>query len=214
MAYDADVLSYSNLYGQRLLLTVTFHKFYCIEQMTTKEKFLRSALKLFASQGIDKTSTAQITNDLGMSSGALFRHFKTKQDLVDTLYLRIKTEAMGNLGELINLKNTPKQNFKLISQALINYFLSHYKEFVFIELVENDPQVSKEALSRAQEVYKDVSKEILKWKKEGYLKDFTLDFLGNLLWNTMMGIIKYLKSKKVNKVEDKYLDLLWQTIGK
>lgn len=60
--------------------------------MTNKEKMLKSALRLFAKQGIDKTSTAKITQAVGVSSGALFVHFKTKQDLLDTLYLKLKKD--------------------------------------------------------------------------------------------------------------------------
>ena len=44
--------------------------------MTNKQqKILSSALKLFAKQGFDATSTRSIAQDAGVSEGLIFRHF-------------------------------------------------------------------------------------------------------------------------------------------
>ena len=55
--------------------------------LSTKDKIQKSALKLFAKQGVKNTSTAQITKDAGVASGTLFVHYKSKQVLIDSLYL-------------------------------------------------------------------------------------------------------------------------------
>ena len=129
--------------------------------MRTKEKILQSALKLFATQGIDKTSTAQITKDVGIASGTLFVHFKTKQELIDTLYLNIKKEAMNGLEDLINPKVSVEKNIKNVLKKLIEHYTKHYHEFIFMELVENDPQVSKKAIQKAQKLYINITKSLL-----------------------------------------------------
>jgi AcrR family transcriptional regulator len=49
--------------------------------LSTKDKIYQSALDLFASQGIQSTSTAQISKKAGVASGTLFVHFKSKQEL-------------------------------------------------------------------------------------------------------------------------------------
>jgi len=46
--------------------------------LSTKDKIFQSALELFASQGIQATSTAQISKRAGVASGTLFVHFKSK----------------------------------------------------------------------------------------------------------------------------------------
>lgn len=78
--------------------------------MTTKEKILKSALKLFATQGIDKTSTAQITKAVGISSGALFVHFKTKKELIYALHRQVKAASMHDLEVLCDPQNSVEQN--------------------------------------------------------------------------------------------------------
>jgi AcrR family transcriptional regulator len=71
--------------------------------MTTREKILETAMNLFVEKGIQGTSTASIAKKAGISSGTLFYHFKTKEELVHELY-----------------------NF--IFDSLINYHKEHFKK--------------------------------------------------------------------------------------
>ena len=55
--------------------------------MTNKQqKILSSALKLFAKQGFDATSTRSIAQDAGVSEGLIFRHFENKVGLLKVLH--------------------------------------------------------------------------------------------------------------------------------
>ncbi len=48
-----------------------------------KKKVVLAALKLFAEQGFDGTSTAEIAEESGMSQATIFKYFKTKEELLD-----------------------------------------------------------------------------------------------------------------------------------
>lgn len=45
---------------------------------TTKEDILIVALHLFARDGYEAVSVSQIAGELGMTKGALYRHYKSK----------------------------------------------------------------------------------------------------------------------------------------
>ena len=45
---------------------------------TTKEKILWTSLQLFARDGYEAVSVSQIAGELGMTKGALYRHFKNR----------------------------------------------------------------------------------------------------------------------------------------
>ena len=47
-----------------------------------KRKSLETAISLFAQQGFDGTSTAQIAKEAGVSQATIFKYFKTKDDLL------------------------------------------------------------------------------------------------------------------------------------
>ena len=58
-----------------------------------QEAILDTALTLFTERGFFGTPTSLISKEAGVATGTLFFYFKTKEDLIDTLYCRIKTEA-------------------------------------------------------------------------------------------------------------------------
>jgi len=53
--------------------------------MTTKEKIIYEALKLFSVNGYEAVSTRDITRNLGMSDSAIYKHFKSKKEIFDSI---------------------------------------------------------------------------------------------------------------------------------
>src|SRR5579871_4147084 len=59
----------------------------------TRERILDVALELFNEQGYDKTSLREIAERLGVTKAALYYHFKSKEDIL--LELHLKLHALG-----------------------------------------------------------------------------------------------------------------------
>jgi len=51
----------------------------------TVESIIAVSAKLFMEKGYDKTSMQDIVDALGMSKGAIFHHFKSKEDILDAV---------------------------------------------------------------------------------------------------------------------------------
>ncbi|MEJ7875343.1 MAG: TetR/AcrR family transcriptional regulator [Solirubrobacterales bacterium] len=75
-----------------------------LEGVPTRERILIAALDLFASQGYDATSTAQIEAAAGLSprSGALYKHFRSKGELLDVA-LAQRMQEINALPERLDL---------------------------------------------------------------------------------------------------------------
>ena len=50
-----------------------------------KERILRTALRLFAQEGYEAVSISRIAGALGLSKGALYRHYRDKRDVLDSI---------------------------------------------------------------------------------------------------------------------------------
>lgn len=62
-----------------------------------KPRIERAALKLFVNSGVDAATTRQIASQAGVSEGALYRHYKGKDELALALFL----ETHNRLGEML-----------------------------------------------------------------------------------------------------------------
>lgn len=56
---------------------------------TTKDAILQVSLQLFAERGFDAVSTSMIAERLGITKGALYRHFENKQAIFDAIWNRM-----------------------------------------------------------------------------------------------------------------------------
>lgn len=55
----------------------------------TKERILNTALHLFAANGYEAVSVSDIAAELGMTKGALYKHYKNKRDIFDSIVERM-----------------------------------------------------------------------------------------------------------------------------
>ncbi len=56
----------------------------------TKERILRTALELFARDGYEAVSVSDIAGALGMTKGALYRHYRSKRDIFERILERME----------------------------------------------------------------------------------------------------------------------------
>lgn len=76
----------------------------------TVEKILEVSLRLFTEKGYDKTTMQDIVTALGMSKGAIYHHFKSKEELIDAVstYSFMKRNSFGNVYDHKNLNGLEK----------------------------------------------------------------------------------------------------------
>ena len=55
----------------------------------TKERILMTALRLFARDGYEAVSVSAIAGELGMTKGALYKHYRNKRDIFDSIVERM-----------------------------------------------------------------------------------------------------------------------------
>lgn len=65
----------------------------------TRERILETALELFNQDGEAATTTNAIADELDISPGNLHYHFRTKQQLVETLFERFEHRMLELLGD-------------------------------------------------------------------------------------------------------------------
>ena len=104
-------------------------------EKNTKERILEEALKLFSQSGYMGTSMNDIAAELGVTKAALYKHYKSKQEILESIVERMnqmdaeraKKYEMpeGNMAEVIaGYKDTALDKIKQYS-----FYIGQRKNF-------------------------------------------------------------------------------------
>ena len=105
--------------------------------MDKKELLLESATKLFVERGLHATPTSAISKEAGVSAGILFHYFKTKDDLIDELYVSIKKEYTSSILNDLEKVKSDLGKLRLIWSNSWNWALTNDLKFRFLLQVDN-----------------------------------------------------------------------------
>lgn len=93
--------------------------------MNTKENIMQTALVLFANRGYEAVSVADIASELDLTKGALYRHYKSKRDILDSIVERIELEdrKRASIYKIpdIRYEQNPKAYSELSIEGIISY---------------------------------------------------------------------------------------------
>lgn len=67
---------------------------------TTREKIIFEALKLFSKDGFEATSTRAIAHSINCSDAVIYKHFKSKQEILDAIVEICSNRLMEKSGQI------------------------------------------------------------------------------------------------------------------
>jgi AcrR family transcriptional regulator len=96
----------------------------------TREQSLEAALDLFRRNGLDGTTTKQISRRAGIAEGTLFNYFKTKEDLALYFFQKETDDLIEWFEKDSSLREAPlpEKLFAIIHRQL--EYISPYEEFI------------------------------------------------------------------------------------
>lgn len=100
--------------------------------MTKKQLIMENALELFAEQGFEATSVQQITDRCGISKGAFYLAFKSKDELILALIDHFTTQFTSNIDYLVN---TTKDDDELLYKFYYFVFDSFERHSDFAKIL-------------------------------------------------------------------------------
>ena len=94
----------------------------------TKEAILTTALQLFAGNGYEAVSVSQIAGALGMTKGALYKHYKNKRDIFDHILLRMEQRDAEQAGGCEMPEGTLEEMKERYQDISMEQFFTYCKE--------------------------------------------------------------------------------------
>lgn len=123
-----------------------------------KEEILIVALHKFARDGYEAVSVSQIAGELGMTKGALYRHYKSKRDIFDSIVQRMEQkdneqasdydmpeddkERMSDKYEAVSLDDFAKYSKSMFEYWTEDDFASSFRKMLSIEQFRSEEMQS------------------------------------------------------------------------
>ncbi|MFP3206984.1 MAG: TetR/AcrR family transcriptional regulator [Hydrogenobaculum sp.] len=100
----------------------------------TRNRILHEALKIFSNKGIRETTIKDIARAVGITEGAIYRHFDSKEQIVKSLFLNSSQEFYNHLSSALSKAQNFEEALKNLCEAFLSYAFTNPEAFKFINL--------------------------------------------------------------------------------
>jgi len=182
-----------------------------------EKKILQAALNLFIERGFHDTPTSLIAKKADVATGTLFHYFKSKEDLINELYLDAKNSLFQELIKEIGEETPDEEKLELLWMNLVKCGLKSPREFKFYQQFSNSPFITNlthEQISNQCEFLKQIINKLL---KKGIFKTLDIGYIMDYFYGHCITTISHLINhpEKVNQENlDKYYQFCWDGIMK
>ncbi|WP_458105465.1 TetR/AcrR family transcriptional regulator [Bacillus sp. PK3-037] len=167
------------------------------EQMKMSEKqrhILSAAIEMFAEKGFASTSTSEIAKKAGVAEGTIFRHYKTKKDLLLSIVMPTVTKVFAkNFSKEVFEQDYPSYEV-FIREVLNNRFDFVKKHFPVLKIFIQEAFYHEEFRNVYKQVFNDHVYEKFKhviehFQSTGELRDLPAETIIRTTISSIIGLI-------------------------
>ncbi len=184
--------------------------------LSTKEKIIMSALKLFSQKGYLGTTTRDIAREANIAEITLFRYFPTKEKLFKEVL--ISKSFIPTLREF--LSKTENMDYRLVLDKIADYYLRLLKQKRdLIRIMHGEifqyPKEIKEIQSKIMsELYLTFANYLEEMKNKGFVRDIDTESAAMGFFGALFNLFikKEIFKRKINlrKNLSTFLDIFYE----
>ncbi|TYA71628.1 TetR/AcrR family transcriptional regulator [Seonamhaeicola marinus] len=179
--------------------------------MDKRHLLLEAATKLFVERGLHGTPTSAISKEAGVSAGILFHYFKTKDDLIDELYVSLKKEYTGYILQDIDRVKSDLGRLRLIWSNSWNWALDNSLKFRF--LMQLDTTSASERVKSHPEIiakYEMFGTFIQEYIDKALIRNADLAFLMGSMMGLITSMVTYLNQFPDKRQDHVFIEQAWE----
>ncbi|MGV3467004.1 MAG: TetR/AcrR family transcriptional regulator [Heyndrickxia sp.] len=108
-----------------------------------RKELIETAIKLFAEKGFQSTSVQDIVSNYGISKGAFYNYFSSKEELLVDIFRYYNDKLNKKITAIDALNTTPREKIRKRIQLQFQYFMKH-RDFIVMYFREQNQSVNEE----------------------------------------------------------------------
>jgi AcrR family transcriptional regulator len=153
-----------------------------------REAILETALSLFVERGFFGTPTSLISKEAGVATGTLFFYFRTKEELIDTLYLQVKAKAAEAMCRGLDEEKDTKARLNRLGHNAVAWGAENKEEMKFMEQFAHSPFVSTSAQEEGMSRFVFLQDLVTEGIREGVIRDYDPQLLVYMMASSLSGL--------------------------
>ncbi len=154
---------------------------------TRQAQIKEAVLDIISTEGLAKLSTKNLAAKVGVSEGAIYRHFKSKKDILLSIVEDVHTNLVVNQKEIANSEMVPSIKLFTFFCKQIHYLIQNkgITILLFSEATHTNDSDLKEKLLKILKAQKTLLKQIVaegivngSWNKDINIDDFATIYMG------------------------------------
>jgi AcrR family transcriptional regulator len=113
-----------------------------------QEQIKKAVLEIISSDGLKKLSISNLAKRIGMSNGAIFRHFHTKNEIIVSIINDVQKDFISRLRIIATSPEDPEQRLEKFISSTVNYLTGNkgVTMLLFSEASYNNDKILKDQL--------------------------------------------------------------------
>lgn len=185
--------------------------FYRTSTKNRRDRILHTALKLFHSKGYFKTSVHDIREQADVSIGLVYRYFKNKEEIAQTLFQEISEDIFGNVEQIVHQHANTHDRCRAI-MAYYFQLTEDFPELVDFILFARHKEIMPSAVPFcAGKTLALIRETIQEGIKNGEIRPLALVVAGPSLFGSMTRLIQLRLIGLVQEPLPSLLDEIWES---
>lgn len=164
---------------------------------STRAAILDAALDLFVERGFHGTAVPLVAERAGIAAGTIYRHFESKEALVNTLYRTWKERISGEVLRDFPLQAAPRDQFHAAWVGVTKFIAEHPRAYAFLELHHHAPYLDADSRAVEQRTYDFAAVVIARGQATGAIRAGAAPVLLGLLHGAVVGFVRFWREGRI-----------------
>lgn len=186
--------------------------------MNKRDQIYEAALRLFNEYGFDKTPTSLIAKEAGVAIGTLFHYFPTKEELINSLYLRCKDSMITRALDGLESQKTYRGQLMAVNRNILRWGVKCSEEYLFFQQFSNSANIFDSTKKQGREKFNTLYDLIVRGIDTEIIKNIDVELLISSVMGLIGSMVVYLMSRPELLEDESFMEqafgLVWDAIKK
>ena len=179
-----------------------------------RDAIMAAAIRVIAAQGLS-APTAMIAKEAGVANGSLFNYFQTKSDLLNQLYIELKTEMAAAALEGLPTEADIREQALLMWSHWLRWATSYPdKRRTLVHLGVSD-DITPESREAGHRTMAGVARILARSRENGPMRDAPMGFVLTLMNSLAEATVDFMIQDPANADQHctTSFDAMWRMVG-